>query len=108
VRPARRVLLREVALARVDRDSLVADLGDLRELEARIRLDRCHVGRREALDEVELARLEVREAHRRVDDRQVDNLVEMDLALVPVIGVTLEDDPVLGDALDEFEWPRAY
>ena len=82
---AERVLLRQVALADVDRDALVADLGDLRDLEAAVDLQRRHVGRRHALDEVELAGLEVREPHRRVDDRQVDDPVDVDLALVPVV-----------------------
>ena len=61
----------------------------------------------DALDEVELARAQVGQAHRRVDDRQVDDPVEVDRALVPVVRVALEHDAVLRDALDELERARA-
>jgi hypothetical protein len=44
-----------------------------------------YVRRREALDEVELAGAQVREAHRRIDDRRVDDPVEVDPALVPIV-----------------------
>src|SRR4030095_3681097 len=105
---AERILLREIALADVDRDALVADLGDRRNLEARVALEGRNVRSCHALDEVELAGLKIREPHRRIDNRQIDDPVDMDLALVPVIRVALDDDLVLRDALDEAERARAY
>ena len=51
---------------------------------------------------------QVRQAHRRVDDRRVDDLVEVDVGLVPVGRMALDDDPVLGDPLDELERARAH
>jgi hypothetical protein len=104
---AERVLLREIALADVDRDALVADLRDLRDLEARVALEAGNVGRRGPLDEVELARLQVGEPDGAVDDRQIDDAVDVDLALVPVVRIALDDDAVLRNALDEAERSRA-
>jgi len=77
-----RVLLGEIALADVDVDALVAELDDLRDLEAAVALQGGNVGGRHALDEIELAGAQVGEAHGRVDDRQVDDALEMDAALV--------------------------
>src|SRR4029077_4768441 len=96
---ARRAALAGRALADVEVDALVTDLDDARDLEAVVALQVGHVGSGEALDEVELARAQVREAHRRIDDRLVDDAVEVDLALVPVTRIPLEDDAVLRDAL---------
>src|SRR6185503_10479893 len=105
---AERILLRQVALADVDRDALVADLDDLRDLEAAVATQARDVRRADALDEIELPGAQVREAHRRIDDRQVDDAVEMDVALVPVLRKALEHDPVLRDPLDEAERPGAH
>jgi hypothetical protein len=62
---------------------------------------------RHALDEVQLAGAQVGQPHRRVRDRRVDDLVEVDRALVPVVGVALQHDAVLRHALDELEGARA-
>ena len=105
---AQRILLRHIALADVDGDALVADLGDRGDLESAVRLDRRDVGGRHALDEVELSGFEVGEAHRRVDDRRVDDSFEEDAALVPVVRIALDHDLVLRDALDEAERSRAH
>src|SRR5205823_4363952 len=105
---AQRILLRELAFAYVDRDPLIADLGDLRDLEPAVGFERRHVRRRHALDEVELAGFEIGEPHRGIHDRQVHDLLEMDLRLVPVIRITLEHNAVLRDALDEAERSRAH
>src|SRR5207253_10129462 len=81
---AERSALRTLAVADIDGDALVADLDDAVDLEAPVALEAGDVGTRQALDEVELPRAQVGEAHRRVDDRQIDDAVEMDRALVPV------------------------
>ncbi len=60
------------------------------------------------LDEVELPRLQVGESNGRVHDRQINDLVDEDLALVPVVRIPLEDDAILRDALGEAERPGAH
>ena len=44
------------------------------------------VGRQHALDQIEAAGFEVGQAHGGVDDRQVDDAVDVDVVLVPVVG----------------------
>src|SRR5439155_1177429 len=66
------------------------------------------VGPRHTLDEVELPRAEVGEAHRRVHDRQIDDAVEMDRAPVAVFREALEHDAVLRHALDKAERAGAH
>ena len=105
---AQRRALGLVALADVDRDALVADLGDGRGLELLLGLQLLHVARREALDVIELARTQVGQAHGGVRDRRVDDLVEVDRVLVPVVRVALQHDAVLRHALDELERARAH
>ena len=100
--------MREITLADVDRNALVADLGDLRDLEPFIALQLSQVGAGEALDEVELPGAQIREAHRRIGNRQIHDAIEMDVALVPVVGEAFEHDPVLRDALDKTERARAH
>ena len=105
---AERVLLRELAFAHVDGDSVIADFGDLGDLEPAVGIERRDVGGGHALDHVELPGAQVGEAHRRVDDGKIGDLVEVDLALVPVVGVALEDDTILRDSLDKTERSRAH
>ena len=105
---AERSALRTLAVADIDGDALVADLDDAVDLEAPVALEAGDVGTRQALDEVELPRAQVGEAHRRVDDRQIDDAVEMDRALVPVFREALEHDAVLRHALDKAERAGAH
>src|SRR5262249_45478779 len=42
------------------------------------------------------------EAHRRIDDRQKHNAIEMDSVFVPVVGKTVEHDAVLRHPLGKF------
>ena len=70
-------------------------------LSLRIVAHRLDVGGEHALDQVETARAQVGQPHRGVDDRQVGDLVDEDLVLVPVVGELLDHDAVLLDALDE-------
>ena len=49
---------------------------------------------------------QVGEAHGGVDDRLVDDALEMDLSLVPVGREALEHDAVLRDPLDELNGPE--
>src|SRR6185437_1126178 len=100
---AERIFLRKLALADIDRDALVADFGDLRQPEACVSFQLRHVGGCQALDEIELPRAKVRKSNGRVRNRQVDNPVEVNRRLVPVLGEPLEHDAVLRDALDESE-----
>ena len=98
-----RVLLRLVALADVDGDALVADLGDARHLELLLDLQLLHVGRGDAFDEIELARLQVGQPHGGVGDRGVGDLGEVDGALVPVAVVAFQRDAVLRHPLHKLE-----
>ena len=77
-------------------------------MEPGVALQLRHVRRGEPLDEVELSRAEVGEAHGGVDDGQIDDAVEMDALLVPVVGEALQHDAILRDALDELERARAH
>ena len=63
-----RVRLCVIALAHVDRNALVADLSDARELEAMVGLEGGYIGRSDALDEIKLTRFKVRQPHGCVDD----------------------------------------
>ena len=73
----------------------------LRELELLVVAHGLDVGRQHALDQVERARAQVGEPHRAVDDRQVGDLVDEDVVLVPVVLEFLDHDAVLLHPLDE-------
>src|SRR5206468_2093777 len=88
-------LLRKLAFADVDRDALITDLRDLRDLETRIGFELRYIGGRESLDEIELPGTQIREAHRRIGNRQEYDAIEMDLAFVPIIRKALEHDSIL-------------
>ena len=60
---------------------------------------RRQIGRRQTLEHVEIARLQVGEPHGRVRDRQEGHGVEVDLVGVPVVVELLEHDAVLLHAL---------
>ena len=85
----------------------VAQRHRLDQLELGIVAHRLDVGGEHALDQIETTRPQIGQAHRAVDDRQVGDLVDEDVVLVPVVGELLDDDAVLLDALDELEGPGA-
>jgi hypothetical protein len=85
----------------IDVDARIADLGDGRELELGIGLDVLDVGGERTLDQVEPAGFEACEPHRGIDDRQIDDAVDVDVVLVPVVRELLDHDAILLDALDE-------
>ena len=68
---------------------------------------RVEIGGGDALDQVEPARLQIGQPHRRIGDRQKGDAVEIDRVLVPVVGKALEHDAVLRHPLDEFVGPGA-
>jgi hypothetical protein len=78
------------------------------ELETRVLAHGIEIGCRNSLDHVEPARPQIGEPYGGVRDRQIDDAVEVDLVLVPIIGKALEDDAILGDAFDKFERAGAY
>ena len=82
--------------------ALIAEFERGRELELRIGAHVLDVGREQPLDQIEPAGFEVGEPHGGIDDRQIDDAVDMDIVLVPVIGEFLDHDAVLLHALDEF------
>jgi hypothetical protein len=86
------------------RDRLVAELVAADDL-SRGRAERGDVGRVDALDQVERARLQVGEQHGGVRDRLEHDALEMDVRAVPVAVEALDDDAVLRHALDEAERP---
>src|SRR3546814_19140072 len=94
-------LLTALAVADVDGDPLVAEADDVGELQVGIALDRRDVGRRQPLQQVEVAGLQVSEPYGGIGNGAVDHLVEVILAGVPMLLEALEDDPVLLHALDE-------
>src|ERR1700694_4593842 len=105
---AERIFLREIAFPDIDGNALIADFGDPGDLAAGVVLERGYVGAGHAFDDVELSRAQIGETHRRIDDREINDPVEMNLALVPVVRVALEHALVLRDAFDEAERSRAY
>jgi len=78
-----------------------------RELELGVRAHILDIGRKHPLDQIEAAALEIGDTHRVLHDRQIDNSIDMDVVLVPVIGEFLADDPTLRHAFDELVRPRA-
>ena len=106
VLPERR--LRPFAVVEVERETHIAEPGDRRQLEPTILAHRVEVGRGDALDQVELARLQIGETHGRVGDRQEDNAVEMYRVLVPIIGEAIEHDAILRYPLGEFVGAGAH
>ena len=84
-----RVLLRFVALANVDGDALVTDLGDAGHLELLLDFEFFYIRRSDPFDEIELARFQVGQAHGGVGNRRVGDFGEIDGRLVPVAVVTL-------------------
>src|SRR3546814_5985748 len=88
-------LLTALAVADVDGDPLVAEADDVGELQVGIALDRRDVGRRQPLQQVEVAGLQVGEPYGGIGNGAVDHLVEVILAGVPMLLEALEDDPVL-------------
>jgi hypothetical protein len=95
-----------LAIGDIQYDPLIPPPGDGRELETGVFAHGFDVGRSN-FGQVEPARLQIGESHRRVRDRQIDDAVELDSVLFPVIGKALEDNAVLCDALDESERARA-
>jgi hypothetical protein len=59
------------------------------------------------LHQVEPARLQISKSHGRVRNRQIDDPVDLDLVVVPIVGEALDDDAILSDPLNEFEWAGA-
>ncbi|QTK82853.1 Hypothetical protein AT6N2_L2192 [Agrobacterium tumefaciens] len=66
-------------------------------------LDGFRIGSRNALGDIEIAGTKVRKLHRGIWDRQVDDPVDEDFVLVPIVSKFFEHDAILLDALDEFE-----
>src|SRR5713101_3535095 len=96
------------AVRYVERDLLVAQLGDAGDPEPAVRAELRQVARRDALDHLEVARSQARHARGRVGDRHELDAIEVNARLVPVVGEALEDDLALGDAFDELEGTRAH
>ena len=90
------------AVVQVDRDAGIGEAGDLGEFEAGVLLHGIDIGRRDALDQVEPARLQIGEPHRRVEIGRNTIRSNMDRILVPVIREAVEHDAVLRHPLDEF------
>ena len=100
-------MLRFVALANVDGDALVTDLGDAGHLELLLDFEFFYIRRSDPFDEIELARFQVGQAHGGVGNRRVGDFGEIDGRLVPVAVVTLQRDAVLRHPLDKLEGARA-
>ena len=85
----------------VELDVDVAEPGDVDHLDRVVALEPFEVVGRDALDDVEFAGEEVVQPHGRIGHRPVDDLVEVDRVLVPVVGELLDGDVVLDDPLLE-------
>src|SRR5215831_8288269 len=92
----------------VEGDHLVAELGDAHHLELRVRADLGEVAGRDALDHVEIAGAQAGQARGGVGDGQELHPIDVDVALVPVVGKALAHDLALGHALHELVGPRAH
>ena len=92
----------------IDGHSLVAELGNDGEFEIVVGPDGGDVGRQSALDQIEISRLKIGEAHGGVLDRPVDDLIDVHVVGIPVILEPLHDDAILLDALDETIRPGAH
>jgi len=68
----------------------------------------CEIRRRDALDHLQIAGSQVRQPRGRVGDGHELDPVDVDVALVPVVGEPLADDLALGHSLDELEGPGAH
>src|SRR5690606_17183075 len=77
-------LLRARAIADIELHIAVADIGSLRELERAVALDAFHIGRRKPLDDLELARLQVREPDGGIVDGEHLDSVDVDVLGVPI------------------------
>jgi len=92
----------------VDRDALVPEARSAGQYQVGVRADGAEVGGSRPLDHLEVAGLEVRQAHAAVGDGQIHDAVDGDGFGVPVVGEALYYDAVLRDALDEAEGARAH
>ena len=52
--------------------------------------------------------MQIGEPHGRIDDRQIDEAVDVDVVLVPIVGEFFEHDAVLLHALDELVGAGAH
>ena len=95
-------------LADVQGEPLIAELERRGELEPRIAAHVLDVGREQTLDQIEAAGLQIGEPHGRIDDRQIDEAVDVDVVLVPIVGEFFEHDAVLLHALDELVGAGAH
>ena len=100
-------IFRPLAVPDIDVNAHIAEAERGRELELRVRADILDIGRKHPLDQIEAAALEIGDTHCVLDDRQIDNSIDMDVILVPVIGEFLADDPTLRHAFDEPVRPGA-
>src|SRR5262249_37312254 len=100
-------IFRALAGADIDVNAHIAEAERCRALERRVRANVLNIGRKPPLDQIEAAALEIGDTHRVLDDRQIDNSIDVDVVLVPVIGEFLADNPTLRHAFDELVRPRA-
>ena len=100
-----RVLLARL-VAQVDRDALIAEPGHVRQLELSLALDAGRVGRRHLVHHVDVTRAQIGQSHVVVGNDPEDDLVELCLARIEVVGGLLDDDAILRDALGEL--PRTH
>src|SRR5262249_10315678 len=98
---------RPLTAADIDVNAHIAEAERGRELQLRVRADIIDIGREHPLDQIKAAALETGDTYRVLDDRQIDNSIDMDVILVPVIGEFLADDPTLRHAFDEPVRPGA-
>ena len=95
------------AVGHVQRDHLVAQLGHAGDFELGIPTDFREVGRRHALDHLEIAGAQAGQARARVGDGHELDAVDGEGVLVPVVGHLLQHDLALGHPLHELVRPGA-
>ena len=89
------------AIGHVDRDALIAERHGAFDIDAVVTFGLREVGRGQTLQHVDVTRLQVRQTHGGVGDRQIGDGVEVVFLGIVIVGEFLKHDAVLGHALFE-------
>ena len=90
-----------VLVVEVDGDAQIVEAGDAGHLEPALLLQAGGIGRRDQVHHVDVARAQVGQPHVVVGDDPEHDPLELGLVRVEVVLGLLQDDPILGHALDE-------